>query len=343
MKREACNAINLNAKPKNAFSPCHRHDQLTEKSRISSACLKIQELGRHSRHPSRLTKPSRQKIRMQSRPEPVSIEMPKRTIKTTYMKNKIRRSPSKTRPWSTLKSTTQKAFTAKTLLLVTIISTINLPAFGQFIEYWNTNLGELQLIRNEHDHYSGSLGTKRIYGTRRSRNGELQGHWTGGAQDSPRCKYEVANSYYWGKITMTFTDQNVSGKYGSCDNPLSISIAGSLKMTSAGGSNIDLTGFFNPAFDKAFNTTHGILRFQSTNGNYNSGEYGNGYGILKLTQAFWRPRPRQEHEIHGTFTNTDGGTGQFVFNFKTPCSFTGQWWFHNQSHSKRQWDGICRQ
>lgn len=241
---------------------------------------------------------------------------------------------------------TQKPEMATCLLAITLFCAIQSPTFSQTVEYWNTNLGELQLTNNGRGSYSGRFetrfGSKKIYGTRVFRTGKFLGHWTSEAQESPRCDYQVANSYHWGSIDMMFTDNTVTGKFGSCNNETQLAITGSPKMSSSGSSGVDLTGFFIPALEREFNTTHGRLKFKAIHGNYQTGEYGNGYGSIKLTQDFWRPSPRKIYEVNGTFTNKDGGRGEFIFNFTNPCSFTGQWWFAGQSNSKREWNGNCR-
>ena len=214
------------------------------------------------------------------------------------------------------------------------------PLQSQTVEYWNTSEGELQLTHKGAHNYSGTFKGNKLYGTRSSR-GNFIGHWINSKQDTPRCLYPIDGSYHWGPVQLNFTTNTFSGKFGACDYPPGAGWSGSIKMTSWGTQANDLSGFFNPDYNKKFVTNLGILKFKQTNTQHAIGDYGNGYGTLQIKRSYWRQSPRQEKEIQGTFSNREGREGEFNFNFESPCVFRGEWWFKGQSSNKQRWHGIC--
>lgn len=210
---------------------------------------------------------------------------------------------------------------------------------GQQTEYWNSSEGELQLVKQGSRVYRGTFNGNELLGTRSGR-GDFLGHWINSRQNTPRCSYPIKNSFYWGTVRLSFSSDRFRGTFGVCDFPPGANWNGSLKMVGSGGSGLDLTGFFQPAYVKRFVTEYGVLTFQKTRGQYDKGQYGNGYGTITLGATYWRPDPRKEQEVHGRFVNREGGRGQFILNFESECVFSGEYWYDGQA-SKYPWHGIC--
>ena len=211
---------------------------------------------------------------------------------------------------------------------------------AQSIEYWNTSEGELQLQSKGRSNYTGNFNGNILLGAR-STTGNCTGHWINNNRNTPRCDYPVNGSYYWGPAILKFTSDSFRGKFGVCDYPPGVQWTGTIKMTGSGNSGINLSGFFKPAYKKKFTTTFGPLIFKSSNGQYRTGGYGNGYGTIAITRTYWRERPREEAEVHGTFSNQEGKQGGFTFNFESECVFSGEYWYDNQTNKKYPWHGIC--
>ena len=210
---------------------------------------------------------------------------------------------------------------------------------GQQTEYWNSSEGELQLVKQGSRVYRGTFNGNELLGTRSGR-GDFLGHWINSRQNTPRCSYPIKNSFYWGTVRLSFSSDRFRGTFGVCDFPPGANWNGSLKMVGSGGSGLDLTGFFQPAYVKRFVTEYGVLTFQKTRGQYDKGQYGNGYGAITLGATYLRPDPRKEQEVHGRFVNREGGRGQFILNFESECVFSGEYWYDGQA-SKYPWHGIC--
>ena len=234
----------------------------------------------------------------------------------------------------------QPSLITPVLTAFAVIGSLQTPVQGQTVEYWNTSEGELQLTDKGAHNYSGTFNGNKLYGTRSNR-GNFIGHWINNKRDTPRCLYPINGSYYWGPVQLNFSTNRFNGKFGVCDYPPGANWTGSLKMTGGGNSGLDMTGFFNPDYSKTYVTNLGSLKFRKANGSYATGEYGNDYGTIQITSSYWRPSPRQEREIHGTFRNREGGKGEFVFNFESACTFQGEWWFQGQERNKQPWRGIC--
>ena len=219
-----------------------------------------------------------------------------------------------------------------------VIGSLQTPVQSQTVEYWNTSEGELQLTDKGAHNYSGTFKGNKLYGTRSNR-GNFIGHWINNKRDTPRCLYPIDGSYYWGPVQLNFTTNRFSGKFGACDYPPGASWTGQLKMTGFGNSGSNMTGFFNPAYNQAFTTTHGTLTFKTRDGQHRTGTYRN--GTIAITRSYWRPSARAEKEVHGTFRNKQGKQGGFVFNFESACIFRGEYWYSDNSSRKYPWYGIC--
>ena len=212
---------------------------------------------------------------------------------------------------------------------------------AQTTEYWNSSEGELQIKSEGGNSYFGVFNGNQLLGTR-SKQGDFLGHWINKKQDTPRCKYKIKDSYYWGIVNLKFNSNKFSGKFGVCDFPPGAPWNGTLKMTGSGNSGLDLSGFFQPAYTRTFITSFGPMTFQKTSGTYDRGKYGNGYGSIKITNTFWRPSTRREQEVHGRFSNNEGRQGQFILNFESECVFRGEYWYDQDRTKKRHpWLGIC--
>lgn len=223
--------------------------------------------------------------------------------------------------------------------LATAISVPN-TAHAQSIEYWNTSEGELQLKSEGHNNYKGSFQGNTLLGVK-STSGNFTGHWINSKRNTLRCSYPVNGSHYWGAVNLRFSSNSFNGKFGVCDYPPGAQWTGTFKMTASGNSGLNLSGFFTPAYNKSFTTTFGPLVFNNSNGRTRTGSYGNGYGSLIITHSYWREAPRQESEVHGTFSNREGNQGGFTLNFESECVFSGEYWYNGQTNQKYPWHGIC--
>ena len=211
---------------------------------------------------------------------------------------------------------------------------------AQSIEYWNTSEGELQIQSKGKNNYAGNFKGNMLLGAR-STTGNFTGHWINSKRNTPRCNYPINGSYYWGPVVLKFTSESFRGKFGVCDYAPGAQWTGTIKMTASGNSGLNLSGFFTPAYSKKFTTTFGSLTFRNSNGQYRTGSYGNGYGSLTITRSYWREAPRQESEVHGTFSNREGNQGGFTLNFESECVFSGEYWYNGQTNQKYPWHGIC--
>ena len=211
---------------------------------------------------------------------------------------------------------------------------------AQSIEYWNTSEGELQLHSQGNTNYRGSFQGNTLLGVKNTR-GDFTGHWINSKRNTLRCSYPVNGSYFWGVVKLKFSSNNFRGKFGVCDYPPSAAWSGTIKMNASGNSGLNLNGFFTPAYGKNFTTTFGPLTFNNSNGRTRTGSYGNGYGSLIITRSYWREAPRQESEVHGTFSNREGNQGGFILNFESECVFSGEYWYNGQTNQKYPWHGIC--
>jgi len=222
-----------------------------------------------------------------------------------------------------------------------VIGTITpYKAKAQSIEYWNTSEGELQLQSKGRNNYGGNFKGNMLLGAR-STTGNFTGHWINNKRNTPRCNYPINGSYYWGPVVLKFTSESFRGKFGVCDYAPGARWTGTIKMTGSGNSGVNMTGFFIPAYKKKFTTTFGPLIFKSSNGQYQTGSYGNGYGTIAITNTYWRESPRQESEVNGTFSNREDKQGGFRLNFESECVFSGEYWYNGQTNQKYPWHGIC--
>ena len=98
-------------------------------------------------------------------------------------------------------------------------------------------------------------------------------------------------------------------------------------MTGGGAKWSKMTGFFTPEHNRDFAANLGPLKFRKANGKLATGDYGKGYAMIQITNSYWRPSPSQEQEVHGTFRNREGRTGNFIFNFESACTFQDEWWY----------------
>ena len=229
---------------------------------------------------------------------------------------------------------------ACSILLLTAAALTAEKAEAQSTQYWNTSEGELQLQSQGNNNYRGSFKGNTLLGVKSTR-GNFTGHWINSKRDTLRCSYPVNGSYHWGVVNLKFNSNTFRGKFGVCDYPPGAEWTGTIKMTASGNSGLNLSGFFTPAYGKKFTTTFGPLTFRNTNGQYRTGSYGNGYGSMTITRSYWREAPRQESEVHGTFSNREGNQGGFTLNFESECVFSGEYWYTGQTNQKYPWHGIC--
>ena len=213
-------------------------------------------------------------------------------------------------------------------------------AEAQSTEYWNTSEGELQLQSQGNNNYRGSFQGNTLLGTK-SNTGNFLGHWINSRRNTLRCSYPINGSFYWGAVNLKFNSDSFRGKFGVCDYSPGAEWTGTIKMTASGNSGLNLSGFFTPAYGKKFTTTFGPLTFNNSNGQTRTGSYGNGYGSITITRSYWREAPRQETEVHGTFSNQEGNQGGFTLNFESECVFSGEYWYNGQTNKKYPWHGIC--
>ena len=213
-------------------------------------------------------------------------------------------------------------------------------ARAQSTEYWNTSEGERQLQSQGNNNYRGTFKGNTLLGIKSTR-GKFTGHWINSKRNTLRCSYPVNGYYHWGVVNLQFNSNNFRGKFGVCDYPPGAEWTGIIKMTASGDSGLNLSGFFTPAYGKKFTTTFGPLTFNNSNGQTRTGSYGNGYGSLTITRSYWREAPRQESEVHGTFSNREGNQGGFTLNFESECVFSGKYWYNGQTNKKYPWHGIC--
>jgi len=232
------------------------------------------------------------------------------------------------------------AHTACSLLLLTAATFIADKAEAQSTEYWNTSEGELQLQSQGNNNYIGSFQGNTLLGTK-SNTGNFLGHWINSRRNTLRCSYPINGSFYWGAVNLKFNSDSFRGKFGVCDYSPGAEWTGTIKMTASGNSGLNLSGFFTPAYGKKFTTTFGPLTFNNSNGQTRTGNYGNGYGSITITRSYWREAPRQETEVHGTFSNQEGNQGGFTLNFESECVFSGEYWYNGQTNKKYPWHGIC--
>ena len=213
-------------------------------------------------------------------------------------------------------------------------------AKAQSPQYWNTSQGELQLQPQGNNNYRGSFQGNTLLGTK-SNAGNFLGHWINSKRNTLRCSYPINGSFYWGAVSLKFNSNSFRGKFGVCDYSPKGEWTGTIKMTASGNRGVNLTGFFTPAYNKKFTTTFGTLTFNNSNGRTRTGSYGNGYGSMTITHSYWREAPRQETEVHGTFSNREGNQGGLTLNFESECVFSGEYWYNDQTSQKYPWHGIC--
>lgn len=226
------------------------------------------------------------------------------------------------------------------ILLLAAATLTSEKAAAQSTQYWNTSEGELQLQSQGNSNYRGSFRGNILLGIK-SNNGNFLGHWINSRRNTLRCRYPVNGSFYWGAVSLKFNANSFRGKFGICDYSPGAEWTGTIKMTASGNSGLNLSGFFTPAYNKQFTTTFGTLTFNNSNGQTRTGNYGNGYGSLTITRSYWREAPRQETELHGTFSNREGNQGGFTLNFESECVFSGEYWYNGQTNQKYPWHGIC--
>lgn len=132
---------------------------------------------------------------------------------------------------------------------------------------WTTSEGELSLIQ-QGNQITGSYPTDHGEVTGILYGDLLEGYWIEDAS-SERCSAAKNGRYYWGRLRLQFQGDMFSGKWGYCENELSLNWTG--KRKAAG---INITGIWS--------TTEGEMKFQQS-GSQVTGSYATDHGEITGT------------------------------------------------------------
>lgn len=207
---------------------------------------------------------------------------------------------------------------------------------------YNTTEGKMTL-RQQDDQVTGYYGNDNgeLNGTLHNRT--MEGVWIED-QSARRCSTSQNGRYYWGKISIKFTNEGFSGKWGYCNDPLTSSWSGTRTSPPSQKQSTQSQPDKHPHdelnIEGVWRSSEGDIRFRQQN-NRVSGRYATDNGEItgSLDNATLRGYWIEDHSSHRCNTSKNGryhwGSIELKFDGNR---FTGRWGYCNEAPTQT-WSG----